>query len=114
MAIDRKQYPANQGEARHPAGDAPGVQGCFYVAAGTDRNAAGARIGVPNAGSYLVLDAVDANGVVTSWQLFVDSSGALRIAQQTAPASTTTLAPGSVLPAIPAPNTESGGAVVGP
>lgn len=115
-STDRKIYTANEGEARHPAGDVPGVQGCYYITAGTEtRISDGARMGVPGQGSVLALDSVGSDGTVVTWLFFVDSAGNLRRLVQAAKASTTgLLAPGEVLPGIPMPNTNNDGTVVGP
>lgn len=115
MAVERKTGPAREGETRMGGMENPAVQGCLYVTAGTDLDATtGLRTGVANHGSFIVLDSVDANGAVLSWQLFVDSAGNLRIAGQVAKTSNTTpLVPGSVLNVIPNPDTENDGVVVG-
>lgn len=115
MSVDRKQYTANEGEARHPAGDVPGLQGCYYITAGTETLANGMRVGVPGKGSVLALDScAPSTGVVVTWLFFVDDGGNLRRLGQVAKSSVTTLAPGDVLPGIPMPNTNSDGVVVGP
>lgn len=114
--VDRTIYTSNEGESRNGPGDVPGVQGCYYIDTGAEtRLSDGARIGTPGKGSVLALDSVDGNGLVQTWLFFVDSSGNLRrLAQAVKPSTATPLTPGSVLPVIPMPNTESDGTVVGP
>lgn len=114
--VDRKQYTANEGESRNGPGDVPGVQGLYYVTTGTETTiATGARVGVAGKGSVLALDSVAADGTVVTWLLFVDSSGKLRITPQLPKTSIDVpLTPGSVLQAIPMPDTNNDGTVVGP
>lgn len=119
--IDRKVYTANEGETRNGPGDVPGVQGSDYVTTGTETViATGARKGVAGQGTVRFYDAVSPGGFVYTVGTFftIDDNGGnvqFKFWVQTPKTSVDTpLTPGSVLQAIPMPNTNTDGTVIGP